>query len=73
MLSAPSNSSWQLFRRILRKVAGFPSSSSDGNSGKALLSFRQSSAYIGQKVGSKTALSKISDITPCTKLFQYEI
>lgn len=64
-VSAPSKASWQLFKRILLKVISFPSGSSDGKEGSFSLSSEHRRAYIGQNVGSNTALSNINDITPC--------
>jgi len=64
MLSAPSNSVWQVFSRTLLKPIGFPSGSSGGNSGSPELRCTHNSAYIKQNVGSITALSNASEITP---------
>ena len=64
-LSAPSKASWQLFKRILLRVISLPPGSSAGNGGRFSFRSEHSSAYMGQNVGSSTALSNINDITPC--------
>mmetsp|Transcript_4574 Transcript_4574/g.8606 ORF Transcript_4574/g.8606 Transcript_4574/m.8606 type:complete len:325 (+) Transcript_4574:1309-2283(+) len=61
--AAPSNSSWHVFSRMRRNVMERCSPSAGGNSGSAMDSLTHSLEYREQKVGSATALSKMSEIT----------
>lgn len=63
--SAPSKASWQIFKRTRLKVISLPSGSSDGKGGSFSLRSEHRRAYMGQNVGSSTALSNISEITSC--------